>query len=146
MARQKLVNTFTKDMGSAGSQVLLAKIDKINAQGVSSYVHNVVISYLASDTSSGDLNTENVGAIFYLSTDGTWSDDLVITARAGGGNGTTVSLSARRSIKSSETDIELSNFGPIYLWGELTDATGTANIDARIVMETWGRFIEVTEL
>jgi len=146
MARQKLVNTFTKDMGSAGSQVLLAKIDKINAQGVSSYVHNVVISYLASDTSSGDLNTENVGAIFYLSTDGTWSDDLVITARVGGGNGTTVSLSARRSIKSSETDIELSNFGPIYLWGELTDATGTANIDARIVMETWGRFIEVTEL
>ena len=147
MARQKIVNAATKDMGSAGAQILLAKYDRINAQGVNGYLHNVVVSYLAADTDAGDLGSENVGAIFYLTSDGSWNDDLIITARAGGGNGTTVSLSARRSITSNDTDPghELTNFGPVYLWAEVTDATATADIDIRWVAEAWGRFIQCTE-
>ena len=144
----KLVNAFTKDMGSAGSQVLLGRIDKVQAQGITGWFNNVIVSYLASDTSTGDLNEENVGCMLYLTSDGVWDDDLVITARAGGGNGTTVNLVAKRAIHSNDVSSghEDGNIGPVYLWGELTDATGTANIDARIVTECWGRYIEFTEL
>ena len=135
-------------MGSAGNQVLLGRIDKVQAQGITGWFNNVTISYLASDTSAGDLGTENVGVLFYLTSDGVWDDDLVITARGGGGNGATVNLVAKRSIHSNDvtTGHEDGNIGPVYLWGEVTDATSTADIDARVVTETWGRYIEFTEL
>ena len=135
-------------MGSAGAQILLARIDKVQAQGINGWLNNVRVSYLASDTNLGDLGTENVGVMFYLTTDGVWDDDLIITARAGGGNGATVNLTAKRSIMTNDVNAghEDGNIGPVYLWGEVTDATDTAQIDARIVAETWGRYIEFKEL
>jgi len=144
----KTVHTFTKDMGSAGGQILLARIDKVQAQGITGWFNNVQVSYLASDTDTGDLGTENVGCLLYLTSDGVWDDDLVITARGSGGNGSTVNLTAKRAIHSNDVNAghEDGNIGPVYLWGEVTDATATADILARFVCEVWGRYVEFKEL
>ena len=141
--RYKLIECGNVDMGSAGDQVKIAKFDKVDAQGITAYIHNIRLHYLANDTDLGDLGTENVGCMFYLTTDDAWSDGYVFAAAAGGGNGTNLNLSAKRFVRTDADDI-LGNLGPVYLWGEVTDATDTADIDVRLVIEAWGYFHQIT--
>ena len=135
----KLVNVATKDMGSAGGQVLIGVVDKIDAQGVNGFLNNIRLSVLLNDSVDGEIG----GFLAYLTTGASWDDDQVITAR-GGSFGDTVSLSAKRSI-SQNVAKTMSNQGQIYLWVELTDITSTVNVDMRYVAETWGSFIAYTE-
>ena len=82
---------------------------------------------------------------FYLSTEGSsWNDNEIITARAMSGYGGTISLTAKRGIKQ-EAQIDTGNFGLIYLWGEITDLSYTSAADVRLIVETWGYFIEFEE-
>ena len=67
------------------------------------------------------------------------SDGDVITARAGN-FADTVSLSAKRSIKSSEYEQDR-NDGRIALWLEVSDITVSTDVELRLVLETWGRFV-----
>lgn len=136
----KLVNTFTQDMGSAGSQVSLGYIDKLDAQGISGYLNNVRVSSIINNYDGGN---PAPGIMFYLTTGSTWNDDRVISARAVPMGGT-VSLPAKRRI-TEDSVIVSGNTGRVYLWAELTDITVSDNIEARFVVETWGRFVEFTE-
>ena len=142
MARRnyKIVNVHTKNLGSTGDQVLIGTIDKLDAQGVSAYLNNVRFSAVLNN-SQGD---EALGGyMVYLTTSSDWSDDYVITARAGS-FGSTVNLSAKRTIEQNATN-KFGNLGPIYLWMEITDITLTSDVDMRYVAETWGRFIQFDE-
>ena len=49
----KLVNTFTRDMESSGNQMRLGMIDKLDAQGVSGYLNNVVVSAIVNNYDGG---------------------------------------------------------------------------------------------
>jgi len=131
----KQVKTQSKDMGSAGSQILLGTISPLDVQVGTGYLKNVVCTALLND---GD--GDNGGFMFYLSTSNSWNDDYVLTARACQLGGT-VSLSAagHNFIRDDVADVSR-NDGELYVWGEVTDL-GTTQNTARIVLEAWGRFI-----
>ena len=131
----KQTNVNTYDLGDAGAQVKIARISKIDAQGVSAYLSNVVCTVMAQDTEASDM-----GYTMYLTTEATFSNDTVITARGIHGAGT-ASLSAKRFIKEN-TDVPESNLGYIYVFAEQSNSL--LDEEARICLETWGRFIEVT--
>ena len=137
----KLVNTFTKDMGSAGSQIVLGYVDKLDAQGITGYLNNLRVSSIINNYDGGN---PAPGIMFYLSTGSSWNDDRVITGRAVPMGGT-VSLPAKRRI-TEDSVIVSGNTGRVYLYAELTDITVSDNIEARFVVETWGRFVEFTEV
>ena len=136
----KQVNTFTKNMGSSGDQVLLGYIQKIDNVGVSGYCNNLTITAIVNNYDGGD---ETPGIICYGSTGASWTDNNVFVAR-GINTGGTVSLPIKRRIvlDAAETN---SDEGRVYVYAELTDITVTDDISMRFVIETWGRFIEFTE-
>ena len=137
----KQTNVATRGLESAGVQFRIGKIEGIDIQSMPGYLNNVRLSVNLNDGSitSGGLG----GFIAYLSTNTTWSDDDVITARAGTFGGT-VNLACKRYIKAEDTEAARSD-GPVYLWLEFTDITGIVDVQARYVAETWGRFIKYTE-
>ena len=69
----------------------------------------------------------------------------VITAGATGVGGGTVNLSLKRKILDSEDDPSRSD-GPVSIWIETLNVDGASD-DAlvTVVVEAWGRFIEVTQ-
>ena len=141
MARQrknrnyKLVNAYTKDIGHAGEQYHIGKVSKLDAQGITSFARNAVISIISN-------SAEGLGYMIYATTSSSWSDDYIITARAVS-NGGTVSLPIHRSISEDAEDL-VGNQGVVHLWVEGTDP-GASDDEVRLVVENWGRFIEYTE-
>ena len=149
----KLVNARTKDMGSAGGQILLGHVYKTDAQGIpNGYLKNLKVSWLLSDVALGATPESDmpVGAAFYLSTSPWWSDDNILSCFATGPAGGTGYLTAKRRITTNalpdgDNDIASGTGGMIYLWGELTDATTTADVEIRVITETFGRYVEFAE-
>ena len=131
----KLVNAFSKDIGNTGDQFHIGKISKLDAQGITAYVRNCVISVISQ-------SREGLGYMLYATTSSSWSDDYIITARAINNGGTT-SLSIHRGIKE-DSEVVDANYGVVHLWIESTDP-GASDEDVRLVVESWGRFIEFTE-
>ena len=132
----KLVNAMTKNMGATGDQVLLGTIDKADAQGVDGWVNNVVCTAMANDAEA-----DTIGITLYATTSSTWSDNQIITARAGA-VGTTLNLPVRRKISLNATQ-SLGNEGLVYIWAEISNTVNSE--ECRFVLETWGKFIVFTE-
>ena len=139
--RYKIVNAATKSMGSAGAQVRLGYVSKVDAQGISGYLHNLQVSAIINNYDGGDTTP---GIMFYLTTDVAFDDDEIITASAAPIAGK-VSLSAKRWIKENAADPK-GNLGTVHLWAELTDITISDDIEMRYVVETWGNFVLFTEV
>ena len=135
----KLVNALSKNMGDAGGQKLIGTVSKLDAQGISAFLKNVVVTVQLNE-GDGDAG----GITLYLTTGDNWDDDHIITARAVPGYGGTVSLTAMRSIEADAERLT-SNEGQIYLWAEMTDISYTSDVYLRMVIETWGYFVEFTE-
>ena len=147
--RYKTVNAFTKSLGHIGDQILIAYYDKIDAQGRSAYLHNVQVTYLASEEGGGTV-TGSGSCMLYATTDDTWSDNYILTASAGGNVGAKVNLSVKRAIRtdgptSAQT---LGEGGPVYIWAESPDMTdGVDDVEFRFVLEAWHNgFVECTEV
>ena len=136
--RYKQTKTKTDNLGSAGSQVLIGKVDKIDAQGVNGYLHNIRVSMLLNEGHTAF--TTNGGFICYLTTADTWADEDIICARAAQ-FADTVNLPAKRTLRQSADNVK-GNMGPVYLWAECSDITASTDVTVRIVTETWGSFIE----
>ena len=140
----KLVNAASKTVGSAGSQVLVGRVDKLNHQSVpNGYLHGIKMSAMLQEAEQ-----DTASIMFYLSTNDSWSDDDIICAAATGSTGGSAWLKAGRSIKSNATpdtanDIALTGMGPVFLWVEAGDYVASESI--RYVAETWGRNIEYSE-
>jgi len=145
----KIVNLNTVDMGSAGTPVRIGLINKIDAEGITGYLKNVVISSFIQDYhqpaagTAGNVNPPP-SIMYYLQTTSTFDPNDVITARATTGAGT-VSLTAHRVIRRNE-DVDDGNDGQIHVYAELTDVTVTQDLTLKFVLETWGRFIQFTEV
>ena len=137
MKNYKLVNAQTQSQGFTGGQVRFGQVDKLDAQGMTAWFNNVMVSVLADEAES-----DNIGFIVYATTSASWSDDYIITARAGSVGGT-VNLPVKRAIRDESSDSSR-NDGAVHLWLEFSDTVATES--ARIVTETWGRFIEFTEI
>ena len=138
----KIVNAGTDTGTSAGNQVNILKIKKVDAQGVpNAWIKNVQVTAMVNEAEQ-----DVAGVMFYLTTNDSWDDDHVITARGVPGPGGSVSLSANRSIKTNETDAlsETSGFGPIYVWVEIGDYVALENF--RWVTEVWGQRHIVEEI
>jgi len=127
-------------VGSAGAQVHLGYFDPLDVEGgnISAWLNNINLSCLLNDSPEGEIG----GFIAYLTTNGTWADSDVITAKAGQ-FADTVSLTAKRVIRAAGNQADR-NDGRINLWVEVTDITTTPNVSLRIVTETWGRFVTYT--
>ena len=142
----KQVRTMTKSMGSSGGQEHCLAVKKLDPQLVGSYLNNIVASIQLNSPTTIDPDASRTTPAFtlYLTTSNVWNDDNVITARTVGGSGGTVSLSAKRYIKSDDEDVD-GTTGPVHLWAEMTDIQGLLEeTEARITMEVWGRYISLT--
>ncbi len=133
----KQTKVETVNVGSAGEQIHIGYFQPIDVEGSSlnAWLNNVNLSLLLNDAESEGSG----GFIAYLTTNGSWSDADVITARAGN-FADTVNLACKRSIKSSVYEPDR-NDGVVALWIEISDITITSDVDVRIVMESWGRFL-----
>ena len=120
---------------------MIGKIDKIDAQGITGFLNNVRLSVMIDEAE------QDTGSIMgYLTTDDEWNDDFVITAAATpGGPGGTLTLTAKRAIKSDTADSaqKYGLGGPVFLWVEIADYVAAENF--RYVAEVWGFGIEYTE-
>ena len=144
----KLVNINSVDMGSAGEPVQIGYITKLDAEGVTAFCKNLVVSsYVADYKQPAGSVAGNVNPVpsimYYVTTSSTFDGDDVITARATSGAGT-VNLALYRRIMQN-TDVDDGNFGKLHLFAELTDITVSANITVKYCIETWGRFVKFTE-
>ncbi len=143
----RTVNAFTTNLGEVGDQVLVAKFDKIDAQNSpGAYCKTVKVSALYSDEDGGVVTSGTAGFMCYLTTAEDWSDDYIITAAGLTGGGDSCWLSARRWVRTdAQTAAQtLGSDGPIFLWIESTDIGDV--VQARIVIETIGRYLETTEI
>lgn len=145
MARRRssnylIVNALTKSFGSGGGQILIAKFSKTDAQSRQvTWLNNVNVAAMLQE-GDGDAG----GMLFYLTTDNVWSDDFIIASNAISGYGGKISLSAKRRIRENQ-DVLNSGFGQVYLWGEITDLSYSADVDVRVIIDTWGKNVKVTE-
>ena len=124
--------------GGTGDQTYVGKILPIDVQGssLSGWLENVRVNVLLNDSELSDTG----GYIAYLSTNSTWDDASVITARAGN-FASDLSLTCKRPIKDAGFDASR-NDAAVALWLEVTDITLTADVSTRVVVEAWGRFID----
>ena len=146
MARQrnyKITNAQTQSMGSTGSQIRVLDVDKIDNQSTQNgYLHSVKVT-VSFDTEQG---APGAGIVGYATTDNVWNDDYIITAAAVGAGGGTLWLNVRRTIKTgADTPLQGQSGGPVYIWLEITDP-GVSSESLRVITETYGRNIEVTEV
>ena len=137
MKNYKLVNAQTQSQGFTGGQIRFGVVDKLDAQGMTGWFNNIMVSVLADEAES-----DNIGFLVYATTGSPWNDDYIIACR-GGAIGGTVNLPVRRVIRDESTDTSR-NDGAVHLWLEFSDTVATES--ARIITETWGRFIEFTEV
>ena len=124
-------------MGSAGSQVLLAKIEGLDPDSMSGYVNNLRASCLLQD---GD--GDNGGIIVYAATGASWDDSDVITAAAVPGFGGTANLSLKRKVTGATSTNR--DDGVVYIYGEITDITATSDVSVRWILECWGSFVTLS--
>ena len=135
--------TGTKAMGNLGAQAHIGTIDKLAPTISAGYLNNVIVS-----CQNNNIDDTEVAAPFtiYLSNRAgpasNWSDDEVITARATAAGGGTVSLSAKRTIRTDESSDDAS-FGPVHVWAEVADSSSTTD-EARFTIEAWGRMVILT--
>ena len=135
----KQIKTQTDNFGSAGAQIRIGEIVKIDPQmSQNGYVNNVKVSFLL-NSDAGATGPVPGGFMAYLSTSDTWSDSNVVSAKAGR-FAETVNLSAKHTIRQGSGNVT-GNMGPLYLYIELTDF-GIINVEGRVVVETWGRFVK----
>ena len=140
----KLVNAASKSVGSAGAQILLGKVKKLDAQGITGYLSGIKVSAMLQEAEQ-----DTASLMFYLTTDNNWDDDYIISAGATGSTGGSAWLPARRYIRQNanpdtSNDIATSNTGPVFLWLEAGDYIASESV--RYVAETWGNFISYEEL
>jgi len=134
----KQVKVKTMNVGSAGAQIYLGKVEKLDPQSsMNGWLNNIRFSALLNDPSAVDSRIG--GFIAYLTTDNVWDDSNVITARAGNFSDT-VNLTGRRTIRQN-TDQVSGNTGAVHLFIEITDI-GTSSNEMRVIAETWGHFIK----
>ena len=83
--------------------------------------------------------------IMASTSDVTYADEYLVTAASTGAGGGTVNLSLKRRIRDSATDASRSD-GPIYLWliASKNNVTPAEDCRGNIILEAWGRFIELT--
>ncbi len=152
MKRYKIIATGTEDMGTTGDQQYLGRVGVLEPQIMNGYCHNVVVSIQNNKiNTTTDGIRPNPSYTIYLSKAGAtgaggggWNEDDVIDAKATPAGGGTVSLTAKRYIKTNafgSTNAE--DIGPVHIWAEATDVPGTEN-EARITMQAWGYFHTLT--
>ena len=133
------------DMGPIGQPAVFATISPIDSQqSLGSYLANVKVSVMQNRMYAGPAAS---AFMVYASTDdSSLSTASVVTAHATPCGGGTVNLSLKRRIRDSDEDPSRSD-GPIYLWLECTtnDVSDSEDIGAEVVIEAWGRFIEITD-
>ena len=144
---KKIATTSLEDIGSGGGTVSIAKFTKQEAGMTSAYIDKVRVSFILEDIAGSATNTIPFGWLWTVITSGTSSDshngEYIVGASASGhSGGGVVTIPVNRRIVDNDFD---SNSGQnaLLLVLEATDATVTADVDVRLVIETWGRWHEV---
>jgi len=132
----KQVITATKDLGSAGEQILIGSLSPLTARNQlgRAYAKNIVMTYILQGDAAAD--PDQGGICFYVSSNNTWADSDVITARALSLGGGTVNLPIHRWVSGEVTDDAPG--GKLYIYAEMTDFTLTTDVSVRYTAETWG--------
>ena len=115
-------------------------------QMTSAFIKNLRIHSILNDVSgsSSPVSDMPVNFMFYATTTGAsapTSGNCIAAAATGYGGGS-VNLTINRVIRDNDYDPN-SGDQAIAIWAECTDATLTADIDLKIVAESYGRWHEV---
>ena len=132
----------TEDIGSAGSWFRIAQLEKQQAGFTSAYIDKVRISFILDDIAGTGVNVIPFGYLFTASTSdaGPSTSEYLISASASGNSGGgVVTLPIDRRVVDNTPDAE-SGEAAISLYVEATDATLTADVELRMVIEVWGRW------
>jgi len=152
----KQTKTGTVNLGTSGTQIHIATIQKVDDQLKGAFLNNVQFSVQQNltigstqvwDTSGFISRSSSQAFTLYLSPEATsWSDDRVIAAYTvgnGGGNG---NLVCKRQIKTNSTGSAVAeDIGPVHVWMEGTDISVTTDAQARVTLTAWGRMITLIE-
>ena len=134
------------DLGSGGAPTPIAKIQKQQGQMSSAYIKNVRVHCILNDISGAGTPASDMPLNFmwYATTTDSVNpdDDNVIAAGATTYGGGSVNLSINRVIRDNDYDSN-SGTGAICIWAEATDATVTADVQLKCVLESYGRWHEV---
>ena len=134
------------DLGSGGSPTPIAKITKQQGQMSSAYIKNIRVHCILNDIAGGATPASDMPLNFmwYATTTDSANpdDDNVIAAAATSYGGGTVNLSINCLIRDNDYDAN-SGTGAVCIWCEATDATVTANIEMKCVLESYGRWHNV---
>ena len=129
------------DLGAVGAATMVAEIKPIDSQqSLGAYLSNIKVS-----VSAERIYDNPVSYLIFASSDAsTLGVDDVITAAATGVGGGTVNLSLKRNVRDDEDDPSRSD-GPVSIWIEASADDGSIQEDqfVSMVVEAWGRFIEV---
>ena len=132
----KQVVNDTVDLGDAGAQTLLGSLAPITNRNQlgRAYCNNLVLTYILNQ--DGAVGDDVGGVVFYISSNATWAESDVISARAMPYGGGTINLPVKAWVSGTET--EDAPGGKLYLYAECTDTSAVLNTDIRFTAEVWG--------
>jgi len=136
-----------ENLGDAGGWQPLCKIDKQQGQMTAAWVDKVRISFIL-EGDTGGTSSEKLGYLFAVTNkatlSGTDSDNspYIISASASRGGGGVVTLPVKRRVMDNDFD-ETTGFGALQVHVRATD-TGSETPALTMVIETWGRWHQVT--
>ena len=92
------------------------------------------MTYILQGDSAAD--EDQGGVCFYITSNSSFADSDVVTARALAFGGGTINLPVHRWISGEVTDDAPG--GKLYVWAEASDNTLTTDVDIRYTAEVWG--------
>ena len=148
---KQIARVESENIGHTGGWNNLFYLKKQQGQMTSAYVDKIRISWIAQSVTDsapseeGDFPLQkNLGILFTLGTkDTSISDDTLISASAGRGNGGVVTLEAKRTIKDNEFD-DTTGFGQLQVGCQTTNPDlFNGDYTLYLVAEAWGRWHEI---
>ena len=135
-----------KNLGSSGAPIAIMRVQKQQGQMTSAFIKNLRIHCILNDVSGASTPSSDmpVNFMFYATTTGSsvpTSGNCIAAAATGYGGGS-VNLTLNRVIRDNDYDPNSGDHA-IAIWAECTDATVTADIELKLVAESYGRWHEV---
>ena len=132
----KQVVNDTVDLGDSGAQTLLGSLAPITNRNQlgRAYCNNLVITYILN--ADGPVEDDVGGVVFYISSNSSWAESDVITARAMPYGGGTINVPVKAWVSGEMTDDAPG--GKLYLYAECTDTSLILNTEIRFTAEIWG--------
>ena len=132
------VPNLGKNLGYSSNPQLVGSVRPLEGdQTPGGYLQKIKVSIIQANEESG----RRSAFMIYACTNDTFNGGAdIITAQAVGSLGGTVWLSLKRSIKSYTEEVDRGD-GPVYIYAQACDPGLISDVEAHLVLESWGRYV-----